>query len=133
LIGHYPPKAKEDSMLEVLPQSEGNVVIIRATEKLTDQDYRDVLIPRLEAILREHYKARLLMDTGNGFPGMEPAAVWDDVRLGLAHRRDFEKVGIITSSQWMRPLMRLVARVMSGEVESFFPSERGRAMDWIKT
>lgn len=120
-------------MLEVLPESEGNVLIVRATDQLTDRDYREVLIPRLEAILREHGKARCLLDTGDGFPGMERAAVWDDLRFGLAHRHDFEKLGIITSAQWVRPLMRLAARLMSGEVESFFPSERGRALDWIKT
>jgi hypothetical protein len=120
-------------MLEVLPESEGNVLILKATDKLTDQDYRGVLIPRLEAILREHDKARFLLDTGDGFPGMEPAAMWDDLRFGLAHRHDFEKLGIITSSQWMRPLMRLAARLMCGEIETFFPSERGRALDWIKT
>jgi hypothetical protein len=120
-------------MLEVLPESAGNILIVRMTDRLTDRDYRDVLIPHLEAIFREHDKARLLMDTQDGFPIMEPAAVWDDLRLRVAHRHDFEKVGLVTSAQWVRPLMRLAARLMCGEIETFFPSERGRALAWIKT
>ena len=51
-------------MIKVLPESKGNILVFRAVAKLTDQDYKDVLIPRLESIIREHGKARLLLDMG---------------------------------------------------------------------
>jgi hypothetical protein len=119
-------------MIEVLPESQGNILVLKATGKLTDQDYKEVLIPRLEAILRAHGKARVLLDMGDEFPGMEAAAVWDDLRFGLAHRHDFEKVGVVGGSQWIRPMLKMAALMMSGAIESFSPSERGRALEWIK-
>ena len=76
-------------MIKVLPESKENILVLRAVAKLTDQDYKDVLIPRLESIIREHGKARLLLDMGNDFHGWEAAALWDDARFGLAHRNDF--------------------------------------------
>ena len=119
-------------MLEVLPETQGKVLALKATGKLTDEDYKDVLIPRLEAILHEHGKARILLDLGEEFPGMEAAAVLDDLRVGLGHRHDFEKVAVVSSSQWIRSLLKMAAGLMSGEIESFFPSERGRALEWIQ-
>ena len=41
-------------MIKVLPESKGNILVLRTTGKLTDQDYKDVLIPRLDSIIREH-------------------------------------------------------------------------------
>jgi hypothetical protein len=119
-------------MVEVLPESQGKILVLRATSRLTDQDYKEVLIPRLEAILREHGKARVLLDLGDKFPGMDAAAVWDDLRLGLGHRHDFEKVGVVGGSHWIRPMLKMAALMMSGEIESFSPSERDRALEWIR-
>jgi SpoIIAA-like len=58
-----------------------------------------VLIPRLELIIREYGKARLLLDMGD-FHGWEAAAMWDDTRFGLTHRNDFEKMGVIGGPGW---------------------------------
>ena len=43
--------------------------VLKAIGKLADQDYKDVLIPRLESIIREHGKARLLLKMGDDFYG----------------------------------------------------------------
>ena len=53
---------KEDTMIKVLPDSEGNILVLKALGKLTDQDYKEALIPRLESIIHEHGRARLLLD-----------------------------------------------------------------------
>ena len=49
-------------MIKVLPKSYGNVLGIEALEKLTDHDYKAMLIPKLDQILTEHGKARILFD-----------------------------------------------------------------------
>ena len=57
----------------MLPDSDA----IRSSSKrrqLTDQDYKEVLIPRLESIIHEYGKARLLLDMGDEFQGWEVAA-----------------------------------------------------------
>lgn len=82
-------------MISISAESSGNVLLLAAQGRLTDRDYREILIPRLQAIIREHGKARVLFDMGDEFHGWEPAAAWDDARFGLAHRNDFEKMGVI--------------------------------------
>ncbi|MGO9415940.1 MAG: STAS/SEC14 domain-containing protein [Syntrophobacteraceae bacterium] len=119
-------------MIEVLPDSEGNVLILKAVGKLTDRDYKEVLIPRLESIIHEHGKARLLLDIGDQFRGVEAEAWWDDAHFGLTHRNDFDKMGVIGGPKWVEWGLKLAKLIMNGDIKSFSPSEREQAVSWIK-
>lgn len=121
-------------MITISPASQGNILVLEAQGKLTDSDYRDVLIPPLEAIIREHGKARLLLDMGRGekFHGWEAAAAWDDARFGLAHRNDFEKMGIIGGPKWVEWSLKIGALFMGGEIRNFAQTQRNEALNWIK-
>lgn len=119
-------------MIRVSDESEGNVVILEAEDKLTDQDYKDVLIPRLESVIRERGKARVLFDMGDNFRGFEPKALWDDASFGLAHRKNFDKIAVVTDRRWIGWAVRIGAWMVKGEVRAFLPSERGEAHSWIK-
>ncbi len=118
-------------MIEVLPQSHGNTMVLKATGKLTDQDYKDTLIPNLESIIRKHGKARLLLDISEDFQGWEAAAMWDDARFGVAHRKDFEKLGVIGGPRWIEWGLKLGGLLISAEVKCFSSSEHGQALSWI--
>jgi hypothetical protein len=122
---------KEVIMIKVLTESKGNCLLLSASDKLTDEDYKDVLIPRLESIIKEYGKARLLLDMGDEFHGWEPAALWDDAYFGLTHRNDFEKMGIIGGPKWVEWGLKIGAVVISGEIKSFSSNERNEAMRWI--
>lgn len=120
-------------MIEVMPESQGNVLIFKAVGKLTDKDYKDVLIPRLEEIIREHGKARLLFSLGRDFHGWEAAAMWDDAHFGVAHRNDFEKMAVVGGPFWVDWGFKLAPLFMSGEVKTFTENEYDAALQWIKT
>ncbi len=117
-------------MIEVLPESNGNILILRAEGRLTHQDYKNVIIPRLEAMISHHGKVRFLLED---FDGWQAAAFWEDARVALMHRNDFEKIGLIGAPRWAGWGLKLAALAMSGEVRTFSPSERSKALGWIKT
>ena len=119
-------------MIEVLPESNGKILVLKAVGKLSDADYKDVLIPRLESIIRENGKVRFLMDMGDDFHGWEAAALWDDARFGVTHRSDFEKMGVVGGPRWVEWGVKLAALVVSGEVRSFSLGQRVEALNWIK-
>ncbi len=77
-------------MFQVMPESAGNIMGVRATGKLTDQDYQ--LIPNLEALITKYGKVRLLCFMDEEFAGLEAGAFWDDAKFFLPHRADFEKM-----------------------------------------
>lgn len=119
-------------MMQVSELSKGNILILNATSKLTDQDYKEVLIPRLEAIIKEYGKARLLLDMGDDFHGWEAAALWDDTHFGLSHRNDFDKMGVIGGPKWVEWGLKIASVVISGDLKTFPASEREEALLWIQ-
>jgi hypothetical protein len=120
-------------MMKVADESGGNVLVLEAEGKLTHEDYKSVLIPRLESIIHERGKARLLLDMGDDIRGWEPKAMWDDARFGLAHRRDFEKMAVVADRRWLKWALRAAQLVMQGEIRTFPPSRRAEARRWINS
>lgn len=120
-------------MLKISDESGGNILILEAVSKLTDADYMDILIPRLEAIIQQYGKARLLLDMGDQFYGWEAKAAWDDAYFGLAHRKDFEKMAVIADRKWVEWAFKVIAPLFGGEMKAFAPSERADAHAWIKS
>ncbi len=119
-------------MLEVMPESTGKILWLRASGKLTDEDYREVFIPRLEAVIKEWGKVRLLFHLDPDFAGWELGAMWDDLKLGLKHRSDFEKMALVGAPAWADALTKLFAHFMPGEVRTFLREHLAEAWIWLQ-
>ena len=119
-------------MLEVMPESAGKLLWLRAAARLTDQDYREVFIPRLEAVIREQGKIRVLFHLAPDFQGWTPGGLWEDLKLDLKHRVDFEKVALVGASFWADAGMRLFGHFMPGEVRTFLREHLAEAWIWIQ-
>lgn len=122
--------AKTDS-IEVTSDSKDNLMVFKVSDKLTHEDYQRTLIPTLESVIKECGRARLLIDFGKEFHGIEPAAMWDDTKFGIKHRTDFEKIAIVGGPSWSTWAARLGEAMMPCEVISFSSEEYEKALDWI--
>ena len=120
-------------MIEVMPESQGNVIGVKFSGKITTREYEATIIPRLEAVLKEHGKARLMYVVDEGFEGAEAGAVWDDTKLGIKHRHDFEKLAMVGGAKWMEWLTKLCARFISGETRTFPQEQLQEAWVWLKS
>ena len=120
-------------MIEILPESHGNILGVKGMGKLTELDYKDVLIPRLEGIIKEHRKARCLFSMGVDFQGWELEAAWDDAKFGLTHRNDFEKVAVVGGPLWLEWGTKIGGLIMRGEVKTFSEDQLEEAWNWINT
>lgn len=119
-------------MIEILPESNGNILGLKASGTLTDRDYKDVLMPKFESILSTTGKVRVVFDMGEEFHGWELAAAWDDAIFGMKHRNDFEKCAVVGGPKWVEWATKIGAHIMSGAVKTFPASELNAAWDWVK-
>lgn len=124
-------------MLEIMPESEGNVLAVKAAGKLTNEDYGDVLLPKMEEIIDEHDSIRLLLYMDNEFEGWEGGAVWADAKLGLQHagtalRGGFEKIALVGGPGWIGKGAELAGYLMRGQVKAFTQDELDEARGWVK-
>ncbi len=119
-------------MLEYLPESQGNFLGVKGSGKLTDHDYREVYVPRLEATVQEYGKVRLLFYMDESFAGWELGALWDDTKYGMKYKDNFEKLAVVGGAKWIEVGIKLFSRLMKGEVKTFPAEQLAAAWDWLK-
>jgi hypothetical protein len=120
-------------MIEILPESQGNLLAIRGSGKLTARDYEELLIPSLEAIIKEHRKARLLFYMDSDFRGWDFDAVINYANFGFKHKKDFEKVAGVCGPTWVHWGMKLQTLFADSEVKTFSCKESPLAFQWINS
>lgn len=119
-------------MFEFLPESAGNLAGIRATGTLTDADYKNVLLPKLDQMFATFGRLRILLYMDDGFEGWDLHAVWDDAALGLKHRADFEKIAVVGGPDWVGLFVKLSAFLIAGQTRVFSTDRLVEAWSWLK-
>jgi hypothetical protein len=120
-------------MIEVMAESGGDVLGLRATGKLTANDYRDVLGPAVETALGQSSGLKVLFLLDEGFRGWSLRAAWVNTVFDFAHRRDFDKVAVVGAPRWERWCVNVAAGcVMSGELRTFDRDGLDAAWGWVR-
>lgn len=120
-------------MIEILPESEGKVLGIRATGRVTNEDYEKVFIPRLKKIIAEHGAVSCLYYMDAEFQGWEVGAMWDDAKFGIKHAKDFDKIAVVGGPKWAAWGVKLEALFMKGEIKIYSVDQLSEAWNWIKS
>jgi hypothetical protein len=124
----------EDAMaahLEILDGYPADVLAIRATGEVRREDYEQVLIPAVKAMVGAEGRVKLLYILGPQFAGITAGAMWDDAKLGLLHMGDFARVAVVTDVDWIRAAMKIFAPLTRSPVHVFPMSELAAAKVWI--
>ncbi len=102
---------------------------MKAVGTLTLEDYQRI-VPMIEAALERveepHIKA--LVDASE-LDGWELRAAWDDLKLGLRHGREFDRIAIYGHGRWQELAAKVSSWFVSGEVRFFTDYEE--AIRWI--
>ncbi len=117
-------------MFDVLPESEGRRVFVKASGKLTDADYK-ALIPQLEAAIDRHGSIRLLVDMGD-LEGWSLQAAWDDFAFGIKHWNDFERMALVGDKRWEELTAKAFNRLTKGDIRYFDLADGNAARAWIE-
>jgi hypothetical protein len=117
-------------MIEPLEGMPPGVVGLRASGKVSADDYKQVLAPTLERALADGGKVRLVYELGPDYGGFEAGGVWQDLRLGASHFSSFERVALVTDVDWIRHAANALGFLMPGEIKVFPLAEQGAAAAW---
>jgi hypothetical protein len=120
-------------MIETIPNLPTPLVGVRVTAKVTAEDYETVLIPAIEAAIKEHGSVRLLYVLECGMKDFSAGAMWDDAKLGISHLQDFERVAIVTDDHLVRATLRAFHFAMPKIFEIFHAGEDDAAIEWLTT
>ena len=120
-------------MIEFLPESQKNILIAKMSAQLTVQDYEEILIPKLDAIIAEYGKICAVIVVDETFTGWELGALWDDIKYGIQHRKDFKKIAVVGASHWLGKAAHLGGLLISGEIQTFNSDKLASALEWIES
>jgi len=117
-------------MFDVLPESQGRRFFVKASGKLTDADYQE-LLPQLETAIAGFGPLRMYVDMEE-FEGWELQAAWDDFAFGVQHWNDFERVAIVGDKRWEELSAKAFDLITKGDIRFFDVADRGAARAWIE-
>lgn len=118
-------------MLEILPHLPDHVLGIQARGEVTADDYRTVLLPAVEDKLSQHRELSLLYVLGGDFEGYTGSAAWEDLKVGIRHFTDFDRIAVVTNVAWVGRTVRAFGFVLPADVRIFANEEIDQARSWI--
>lgn len=118
-------------MIERLKDLPDTVVGVAASGHVSAADYETTLVPAIEAALRKHEKVRVLYQLNDDFAGFSPGAMWDDLKVGLAHLTAWERIAIVTDVGWIANATTLFQFVIPCPVRVFPLGDRAAAEAWV--
>ena len=119
-------------MLEELRDLPAGIAGVKASGKVTREDYERVFQPLVDGARREGRRLRFLYDLGPEFEGFTASAAWEDAKLGLRSLRLFDGCAVASDLAWVRESTRLIAFLMPCPVQVFGHRERDKAVDWLR-
>ena len=120
-------------MIERIDDVPAGVIGIRASGKLTKEDYQRVLEPALREAI-DSGDARVLFVLPD-YDGLEPKAFFEDVKTGLEvelrNRSAWKRLAFVSGVDWITKAMRLFTWAMPGELKVFEMDELDEARSWV--
>ena len=109
---------------------EPRLAVIRTDGEVTQEDY-DKVVPRLEQLIRENGKIRVLLDVPQ-FEGATPSALWRDLKFDAKHLSDVERMAVVEDEGWEDAAAQLAEPLTSAQVKTFSAQEADQARNWVR-
>ena len=116
-------------MIEYKNNTFNNIVEIIIEGKITEEDF-DRVVSQLKVDIARHGKLRILEEIRH-FEGIDPLALWKDIRFGFAHLNDFTYAALVADTRWIRKLAEVFDSVLSVKVKTFEPLQIDEARNWL--
>ena len=118
-------------MIQPLHGLPDGVIGLRASDEVTADDYRDVMVPVLEAALaRGGVRLLYVLDEHTKF---SPGALFADARFGAGHLKGWERLAVVSDADWLENMIKGFGWMMPGEVKVFDDDEIDEATAWLST
>lgn len=115
--------------VELEERNGGKVLEVRASGKLAHDDY-ERFVPEFDRLVKQHGKIRLLFEMVD-FHGWELRAAWDDLKLGVKHFGDIERIAMVGDKRWEEWMADFCRPFTRAEVRYFSSDAIDEARIWL--
>lgn len=104
------------------------VLIVKATDKLTEEDY-ERFVPKIESMI-DKGKIRILFHLID-FSGWTASAAWEDTKFGVKHFNDIERLAIVGEKMLEKGMAMFCKAFTTAEIKFYNHDEIKKAEKWI--
>lgn len=119
-------------MINILSESENDVLAARISGKLTDEDY-DKLRPELDLRAEQEGNFSMLVEIAD-LEGLEAETIREDLRFATDYKDDIDRMAVVTEDTWWGRFTDFigspVGELMGIETERF--DDRTAAWKWLR-
>jgi hypothetical protein len=118
-------------MLQLLHDMPPFVVAVRATGKVTKDDFDKVLLPAFDRVARAYDGIHFLLVLDNDISDFTLGAWWDDMKAGIQHFTKWKKIAVVTDSPVVEKFSDFFTLLTPGKSKGYKKHELVQAKTWI--
>lgn len=111
-------------------EADGKILIVKATGKLSKEDYAS-FVPETERLIQKHGKIRILFEM-HDFHGWKAGALWEDIKFDVKHFKDIERLAMVGEKAWEHGMAAFCKPFTTAKVRYFDRSQVVEAQVWIE-
>ncbi len=117
-------------MITIMKDIPDNIVAFRATGHVDKEDYDNVLIPAVDALVKKQDKINFLLLLETPVKNFSLGAFLKDLGLGLKHFTKWHKMAIVTESQNVINFTDFFSYIAPGKAKGFIRDDLETAKAW---
>ena len=118
-------------MIHKIPKSTGNIIGFNVSGKLSDDDYKNIVIPEVEQGISKFGEINLLWELEEA-QGWSIHAAWDDFRFLRKYDKEIKRIAVVGDGELERMLEKTLKLFTKTKVKYFDHARRQRAWIWLK-
>ncbi len=118
-------------MLQLLEDLPETVVGVRAVNNVTEEDYKQVILPALEAVYKKFGKLSLMIVLETSIGNYTPGAWITDLKTGLKYFTNWHRIAIVSDEKIVQVVTDAVSYILPGECKGFPMEDLATAKLWV--
>ena len=118
-------------MITEIKDVPANVVAFKATGHVHKEDYDNVIIPAVDALVKKQDKINFLLLLETPVKNFSMGAFLKDMEIGLKHFTKWHKIAIVTESQNVINFTDFFSYIAPGKARGFIRDDLETAKAWV--
>ena len=115
--------------IQLSEEDGGKILVVHVTGHLMAADYGH-FVSEFERLVEPHGKLRVLFDM-NGLHGWGPGALWEDVKFGIKHFGDIDRLAMVGEKKWQRAMATFFKPFTNATTRYFDHADAAAARTWL--
>lgn len=118
-------------MITEIPNLPENMVGFRATGAITEEDFMNVVMPRVQEAIDKNQRLNYMLVLDTSIKNFTIGAWMKDAAMGVQHLFKWNRAAIVTDAEGIRTFTNMFSLAMPGEFRGFATKDEQQAIDWV--